>query len=154
MTNISELIAKIRDSQPREHTPLCYTPDVCQCGANVYNALRNHALALCEAVERLSAGDFTPEEFQNLCHKFSPEDRTAFCNGCAEYQRKLFGTSTQDELAAERLAKEAVEKARDGLKLKAADRDEWQDVAMKVSAERDALLKELAEWKHCADQRR
>lgn len=42
-------------------------------------------------VERLKAGDFTEEEFQNLCHNSSPDDRCRFEAGCREYQDKLFG---------------------------------------------------------------
>lgn len=46
--------------------------------------------------DRLLAGDFTPTEFQNLCHKFSTVNREAFFDGCAEYQRKLFGIAERD----------------------------------------------------------
>jgi hypothetical protein len=42
-------------------------------------------------VARLKAGHFTGEEFQNLCHTFSPEDECAFRRGCVAYQGKLFG---------------------------------------------------------------
>lgn len=42
-------------------------------------------------ITRLKEGRFTPEEFQNLCHGFSEDDREAFCRGCEEYQAKLFG---------------------------------------------------------------
>ena len=42
--------------------------------------------------DRMRRGDFTPEEFQNLCHNLPPHcTREAFAAGCAEYQRKLFG---------------------------------------------------------------
>lgn len=46
-------------------------------------------------IARLKAGRFTPEEFQNLCHN---KDELActereFCDGCEEYQKKLFGRS-------------------------------------------------------------
>lgn len=46
---------------------------------------------------RLKRGDFTPEEFQNLCHNFSETDKQCFFDGCADYQRKLFGVSDRDE---------------------------------------------------------
>jgi len=63
-------------------------------------------------VTRLKAGDFTEEEFQNLCHNkeksVSPED---FCRGCEEYQRKLFGASLAQEY---RLALEKILEAWDG----------------------------------------
>jgi hypothetical protein len=47
-----------------------------------------------DEIARLTRGDFTPEEFQNLCHHrdekpgCTPED---FSRGCVEYQKKLFG---------------------------------------------------------------
>lgn len=50
-------------------------------------------------VRRLKRGDFTPEEFQNLCHHrdekpgCTPEE---FAAGCAEYQRKLFGGAAEE----------------------------------------------------------
>lgn len=47
-------------------------------------------------IERLKEGRFTEEEFQNLCHTFSAEDRNRFFTGCAEYQRKLFGVADRD----------------------------------------------------------
>jgi hypothetical protein len=40
---------------------------------------------------RLRAGEFTEEEFQNLCHNFTPDDECRFKAGCEMYQRKLFG---------------------------------------------------------------
>lgn len=43
-------------------------------------------------IARLKRGDFTEEEFQNLCHNFSEQDAKRFKAGCEEYQRKLFGT--------------------------------------------------------------
>lgn len=46
-----------------------------------------------QEVERLRAGNFTPQEFQNLCHGFDENDREVFVAGCLEYQRKLFGDS-------------------------------------------------------------
>lgn len=53
-------------------------------------------------IARLKAGDFTPEEFQNLCHKFSEKDKEAFCKGCEDYQTKLFGESPITALRRER----------------------------------------------------
>lgn len=49
-------------------------------------------------VERLRRGDFTEEEFQNLCHKFGEGDYERFCDGCDEYQRKLFGKDRSCDL--------------------------------------------------------
>lgn len=40
---------------------------------------------------RLKAGDFTEEEFQNLCHRFGEDDACRFGAGCIEYNLKLFG---------------------------------------------------------------
>lgn len=46
---------------------------------------------------RLRRGDFTPEEFQNLCHKEPPLSFCDFAEGCHKYQRELFGKSDRDE---------------------------------------------------------
>lgn len=41
---------------------------------------------------RLRRGDFTPEEFQNLCHNIDVQaGRECFEAGCREYQERLFG---------------------------------------------------------------
>ncbi len=42
-------------------------------------------------IERLKEGSFTEEEFQNLCHNFTTDDRRRFEQGCKEYSDKLFG---------------------------------------------------------------
>lgn len=52
---------------------------------------------------RLKRGDFTPEEFQNLCHNFSAEDREVFYQGCADYQRRLLGKAHIDVLAEKKV---------------------------------------------------
>lgn len=45
-----------------------------------------------EDIERLKRGEFTPEEFQNLCHNRTVQDGyPAFIEGCANYQREMFG---------------------------------------------------------------
>jgi hypothetical protein len=54
-----------------------------------------------EEIDRLKRGDFTPEEFQNLCHDLNDADRDHFCDGCEQYQIKLFGSSPITELKAE-----------------------------------------------------
>lgn len=55
-----------------------------------------------EEVERLREGKFTPQEFQNLCHNrhFQELGTTAreFFEGCAEYQKKLFGHCDRESL--------------------------------------------------------
>jgi hypothetical protein len=65
---------------------------------------------LVKDIVRLKSGDFTPEELQNLCHSVSETDKTAFFEGCAAYQRKLFGISHVEELKQKRL--DAVAKIR------------------------------------------
>ena len=45
-------------------------------------------------VARLKRGDFTPEEFQNLCHNLHERPvctREEFSQGCLQFQEKLFG---------------------------------------------------------------
>jgi len=43
-------------------------------------------------VTRLRRGEFTPQEFQDLCHNKSVQDGfEAFADGCETYQEKLFG---------------------------------------------------------------
>ena len=53
-------------------------------------------------IVRLKSGDFTPEEFQNLCHSRNVNNlgMSDFCDGCDEYQRKLFGSCRSDLLHA------------------------------------------------------
>lgn len=48
-------------------------------------------LYLIGEIHRLKEGNFTEEEFQNLCHNFSEEDKCRFKQGCIDYQKKLFG---------------------------------------------------------------
>lgn len=48
--------------------------------------------------QRLRKGDFTSEELQELCHNLSESDYKAFCDGCDEYQRRLFGKCRAEEL--------------------------------------------------------
>lgn len=54
--------------------------------------------------ERLKRGDFTPEELHALCHnldeKGEPITAQAFCDGCEEYQKQLFGESPITTLRA------------------------------------------------------
>lgn len=48
--------------------------------------------ALADEVERLRRGEFTPEEFQNLCHNTDVQAGfDAFADGCESYQQKMFG---------------------------------------------------------------
>ncbi len=49
---------------------------------------------LLETVARLKRGDFTPDEFQNLCHHRDEKPgctQADFDRGCREYQANLFG---------------------------------------------------------------
>lgn len=59
---------------------------------NLITEQANEIDRLLEEVTRLKRGDFTPEEFQKICHNL-PEDckREDFEKGCKEYQEKLFG---------------------------------------------------------------
>jgi hypothetical protein len=52
---------------------------------------RAHVGVLLAEVDRLKAGRFTEEEFQDLCHTFTPDDRERFEAGCRAYWAKLFG---------------------------------------------------------------
>lgn len=52
-----------------------------------------------EERDRLKRGDFTPEEFQSLCHHRDEKPNctaTDFYEGCHLYQQKLFGASERD----------------------------------------------------------
>jgi pimeloyl-ACP methyl ester carboxylesterase len=53
--------------------------------------------------QRLLRGEFTEEEFQNLCHNLPEDCPEKFAEGCLAYNRKLFG----DKSGLQR--KEAVE---------------------------------------------
>jgi hypothetical protein len=64
--------------------------DLYKCVVFDREAARQLRLAITE-IERLLAGDFTEEEFQNLCHNFSEDDATRHAQGCLEYHKKLFG---------------------------------------------------------------
>jgi hypothetical protein len=44
-----------------------------------------------QEIERLLEGNFTEEEFQNLCHNFSEDDAKRFSKGCIEYNQRMFG---------------------------------------------------------------
>ncbi len=50
-------------------------------------------------MRRLLAGDFTPEEVHNFCHKI-PETVSAqeFASGCMAYQTQIYGNSPVMEL--------------------------------------------------------
>lgn len=63
--------------------------------------LKSEILRQDKIINRLRSGDFTPEELQNLCHNFSDSEYSAFIDGCAEYQKKLFGKCDRDALKAE-----------------------------------------------------
>lgn len=54
--------------------------------------LRQELAAVTQDRDRLLSGNFTPEEFQNLCHNEGVQSGfEAFVNGCEAYQQKLFG---------------------------------------------------------------
>ena len=57
---------------------------------------RKECEQLREELERVKRGDFTPEEFQNLCHNRHEKEgcsKEEFFEGCAKYQQALFGCS-------------------------------------------------------------
>lgn len=96
------------------------------CISNPYEEMER----LCAEIVRLKRGDFTPTEWQELCHHrdTAPEGCTqaAFEAGCQEYQRKLFGTCEADRLRAERIGY-------------AAEVGRLTAIVTTVTAERDAL---------------
>jgi len=54
-------------------------------------------------IKRLKRGEFTPEEFKTLCHNLDDNEhgnRKEFCDGCDEYQKKLFGVSRTEILTS------------------------------------------------------
>ena len=75
--------------------------EIDKCIMEKYNAtcykeiLVNTLLLAKSEIERLLRGDFTPEEFQNLCHNTNTCDREKFEQGCKQYQDKLFGPQKQ-----------------------------------------------------------
>jgi hypothetical protein len=63
-----------------------------------FRILVNRILDLEKEVERLKEGNFTQEEFQNLCHNKQVQDGyECFVEGCNEYQKKLFGRCQNDQ---------------------------------------------------------
>lgn len=66
-----------------------------QCGSDFVcpqcSGLEEEIDQLKATIVRLKRGDFTPDELQNLCHNLDETDKEAFCKGCTEYQKKLFG---------------------------------------------------------------
>lgn len=47
-------------------------------------------------LERLQKGDFTEEEFQNLCHNFNEDDAERHKQGCIEYHKLLFSKNWEE----------------------------------------------------------
>lgn len=56
---------------------------------------------LLDELARLRRGDFTPEEFQNLCHNIPTGCAEEFCDGCEQYHQQLFGGSPITQLKYE-----------------------------------------------------
>ena len=76
-----------------------YGPNPCQhCGGEYGEHDYDCVVFLRSEIDRLKAGRFTDSEFHGLCHTIPESRRTAFCDGCDEYQRKLFGTCRTDQL--------------------------------------------------------
>jgi len=59
--------------------------------------------AAADLIERLLAGDFTEDEFQNLCHNIPPKRLCDFADGCDSYQRQLFGGWCRTDLLHKQL---------------------------------------------------
>lgn len=67
---------------------------------NGYNEMDRRRLAAEKEVERLKRGEFTREEFQNLCHnRHEKPGCTAqdFFDGCAAFQKSMFGHSERED---------------------------------------------------------
>lgn len=65
-------------------------------GCDAIDHVAGVLLAARDEIDRLKRGDFTEEEFQNLCHNFSHDDAARFKAGCEKYQRKLFGERKEE----------------------------------------------------------
>lgn len=73
--------------------------------ANLLNTIGEQA----QEIERLKRGDFTPAEFQNLCHSKTVQDGFGdFVVGCHEYQQQLFGVSAYEVITEVERLKDAV----------------------------------------------
>lgn len=82
------------------------------------SCLRERVRLLTEEVARLKAGDFTPEEFQGLCHHLDVRwtggrrcTKEEFDRGCLDYQAKLFGEDAE-RAEVDRLKRELTEAIR------------------------------------------
>lgn len=61
------------------------------------NRLLDRAEKAESEIRRLKNGEFTEEEFQNLCHNRSVQEGACrFKQGCEEYTKKLFGRNLWD----------------------------------------------------------
>lgn len=72
--------------------------------ANATPGVDRLVLKLTNEIRRLRRGDFTPEEFQALCHHRDDKPgctRADFEAGCVAYQEKLFGPKHDDMTAAQ-----------------------------------------------------
>lgn len=74
------------------------------CDDILINHWRSKAKGLEKEIKRLKEGNFTPEEFQNLCHNLHEKclsdglTRQAFEDGCKAYQDKLFGSKEPQQV--------------------------------------------------------
>lgn len=55
------------------------------------NELKHQLAETKTEVERLKLGDFTEEEFHNVCHNQSEDDEQRFIQGRSDYRKRLFG---------------------------------------------------------------
>lgn len=95
------------------HSMSCEYPEGCSCGASEWNRMAQRLDELERENARLRRGEFTPAELQEICHNLSPnpDKREAFFEGCANYQRQVFGCAHVDQLSTERDAWERRAKA-------------------------------------------
>ncbi len=80
---------------------------------------------------RLMAGNFTAEEFQNLCHSKDVQDGfEAFADGCDAYQQKMFGRCRTNERIG---AMKTLQEIRDDIQnTTAGDTDRILDICLEI----------------------
>lgn len=83
------LTARMSDIELLQHL-LTHEPECKCCG--IGNCEGCKILVLKQEIARLKQGDFSEEEFHNLCHNFDESDADRFAQGCRDYQKLLFGS--------------------------------------------------------------
>lgn len=110
LAELEKTVETERANQRRRFSKIQYDRD--EARAEIRRLAEENSLTLQEYLEtgrkwrearaecdRLKNGDFTRDEFQNLCHNL-PDDCTpeSFCDGCELYHHKLFLTSPITQL--------------------------------------------------------